>query len=226
MRIPRSHFPIGYRTQAGVIVVLALGLALSAQAQAQTLRNAGTDRAQVDLGFIGNVRNSIMLTVLGTGSTVLTNGASVGMPVHATATIDFGAFSTILRPGPATGLGYRVTLPSPGAVVAATLAAMVTYNGAPTAALTISRLSPAGGLPDLPLSDLRVASPALVSWTAGTNGAQVPDAGLPGFNLCTAAGDLTCETGKPYPHSLAVFIPDSRPAGPFTTVVVYQGTMP
>lgn len=224
MKITQVRRPSSYRTRVGGIVALTVGLAASAQAQ--TLRNSGTNSAQVDLGFIGNVRNSILVTVFGTGATVLTNGPSVGMPVHAAGTINFGSFSTLLQPPPATGLGYRVALPSPGAVVTATLDAIITYNGATTAALTVARLSPAGGLPDIPLGDLRVASPALVTWTAGTQGAPIPNPGLPAFDLCTAAGDLTCESGKPYPHSLAVFIPDSRPAGPFTTVVVYQGTMP
>lgn len=226
MRISRSHRPTSLRTRIGATFASALVLGFAASAHAQTIRNSGTANAQVDLGFIGNVRNTILVTVLGTGSTVLTNGPSVGMPVHATGTINFGSFSTLLQPPPATGLGYRVALPSPGAVVVATLDAIITYNGSATAALTVSRLSPAGGLPDIPLGDLRVASPALATWTTGTQGSAIPNPGPPAFDLCTAAGDLTCETGKPYPHSLAVFIPDSRAAGPFTTVVVYQGTMP
>lgn len=220
---------LGRRTGAKLLfvaVAIACWLGLTSAALAQMIRNSGATRAQVDLGFIGNVRNSILLTVIGTGTTVLTNSVSAAMPVHATATINFGTFNTLLRPPPATGQGFRVALPTPGAVVAATLDAMVTYNGAATATLTVSRLGVAGGLPDIPLTDLRVASPALATWTSGSDGVQVPNAGLPGYNLCTAAGDLTCQNAKAYLHSLAVFIPDSRPAGPFTTVVVYEGTMP
>ena len=206
------------------VAVLLLGL--SASAQAQTIRNSGANRAQVDLGFIGNVRNSIILTIVGTGTTTISGEVSRGMPTHASATINFGSFSTQLQPPPANGTGYRVSLPSPGAVVAATLEAMVTYNGQSTASLTVARLYAAGGVNDIPLPDLRVACPALATWTSGSQGAQVPNAGLLGYNLCTAAGDLTCQTGKPYTHSLAIFLPDTRPAGPFTTVVVYEGTMP
>ena len=199
---------------------------LAPPARAQMIRNSGTNRTQVDLGFVGNVRNSIILTIAGTGTTSISAQVSRGMPTHSSATIDFGSFSTQLQPPPGNGTGYRVALPSPGAVVAATLDAMVTYNGAVTASLTVARLNPAGGLPDIPLADLRLASPALATWTSGTQGTQVPNAGLPGFDLCLAAGDLTCQTAKAYNHSLAVFLPDTRPAGPFTTVVVYTGTMP
>jgi hypothetical protein len=206
------------------LAVLLLGL--SATAQAQTIRNSGANRAQVDLGFIGNVQGSIILTIMGTATTTIASPVTNGMPTHASGTIDFGTFTTELQPPPSNGKGFRVSLPSPGAVVAATLEAMVTYNGATAASLTVSRLvTPAGPL-DIPLADLRVASPALATWTSGAQGTQVPDAGLPGYDLCIGAGDPTCETGKLYTHNLAVFLPDSRPAGAFTTVVVYEGTMP
>jgi hypothetical protein len=208
----------------GTAVACVLGFAVPAQAQ--TIRNTGVNRTQVDLGFVGNVRNSIILTIIGTGTTTISGEQSRGMPTHASATIDFGTFSTQLQPPPSNGTGYRVALPSPGAVVAATLDAMVTYNGAATASLTVGRLMPAGGLPDVPLADLRVASPALATWTAGTQGVPVPNAGLPGYNICTAAGDLTCLNAKPYNHSIAMFLPDTRLAGPVTTAIVITGTMP
>lgn len=201
-------------------------LGLASSAQAQTIRNSGANRAQVDLGFIGNVRNSIILTILGTGTTTIASPVTSGMPAHASATIDFGTFSTELQPPPTNGQGFRVSLPSPGAVVVATLDAMITYNGASAASLSVSRLVAPVGPSDIPLSDLRVVSPALAPWTSGAQGAQVPNAGLPGYDLCIGAGDPTCETGKLYPHNLAVFLPDNRPAGAFTTVVVYEGTMP
>jgi hypothetical protein len=205
---------------------LACVLGFATPAEAQTIRNSGANNTDVDMGFIGNVRNSIILTIVGAGTTTISSSVSRAMPAHASATIDFGTFSTQLQPPPSNGTGYRVTLPTPGAVVVASLDAMVTYNGATTASLTVARLVAAGGLPDIPLSDLRVASPAFAPWTAGTQGTQVPNASLPGYDVCTAAGDTTCQTGNPYQHNLAVFVPDSRPAGPFTTAVVYTGTMP
>ena len=226
-----SLYPTNARSQARARRTLFVGaivfvVGVSSSAQAQTIRNSGTNSADVDLGFIGNVRDSIILTIIGTGTTTLTGMASQAMPTHASATVDFGTFSTQLNPAPSNGEGYRVTLPSPGAVVTATLEAMVTYNGATTASLTVGRLVAAGGLPDIPLADLRVASPALATWTSGLQGTQVPDASSPGYDICIAAGDTTCQTGVAYTHDLAVFLPDSRPSGQFTTVVLYQGTMP
>lgn len=194
-------------------------------ARAQTIRNSGLNDAQVDLGFQGNVRNSVILTVIGTASTVLTGDPPTAMPAHAQGRVDFGSFTTMV-PMPATGTGYRVALPSPGAIVVATLDAMITYNGATTASITVGRLNPVGGVTDVPAADLRVASPAIAPWTAGTQGAQIPLSGMPGLNICTAAGDLTCQNGVPYTHNLAIFLPDTRPAGAFSTVVVYTGAMP
>lgn len=180
----------------------------------------------MNLGFTGIVRNSIMLTITGTGTTTVTAQTNAISPAVASGTIAFGNFSTLLQPPPTNGSAYRVALPTPGAVIAATLDAIVTYNGAPTASIGVARRVLAGGAPDVPLANLRVASPALASWTSGAQGAQVPDAGSLGYNICTAAGDLTCVNGKPYNHSLAVFVPDTQPAGAFSTTVVYTGTMP
>jgi hypothetical protein len=212
------------RILCGGAMAFAFGIAVPAQAQ--VISSGGTTRADVQLGFIGTVRNSIMLTITGTGSTEINPATSAIMPTHAAGTINFGTFNTRLQPGPTNGQGYRVNLPAPGAVVAATLDAMLTYNGAATATMTVRRLNPVAGPPDVPLADLRVAAPALVTWSAGTDGAQVPAANQPGYNLCTSSGDATCINEKPYPHSLAVFLPDSRSAGAFTTVVLYDGTMP
>jgi hypothetical protein len=221
-----NDFRIIERARQTAAFLLALAVASPAVANAQTITNSGANRTQVNLGFTGIVRNSVMLTVTGAGTTTITGSTSATMPVRATGTVDFGSFSTLLNPPPANASASRVALPSPGAVVAARLNAIITYNGAATATITVGRVSPAGGAPDVPLTSLRVASPALAFWSSGTQGTQVPDAGMPGYNLCTAAGDLTCQNGKAYTHSLAIFVPDTQKAGPFTTAVVYSGTMP
>jgi len=148
------------------------------------------------------------------------------MPTHAQGTIDFGTFSTLLQPPPANGAAYRVALPAPGAVVVATLDAFIDYNGSATASLSVGRRSAAGAPPDVPLANLRVASPSLGAWTSGSQGAQVPDFGQPAHNLCTATGDATCLAAKSYVHDLAIYLPDTQAAGPFSTVVLYTGTMP
>lgn len=205
---------------------MVLLLALRATASAQVISNGGASRAPVQLGFTGTVRNSIMMTIVGTGTTSLDPATSAIMPTRAAGTIDFGTFNTRLQPGPSKGQGYRVSLPAPGAVVAATLEAMLTYNGATTATLTVARANPIVGPSDLPLTHLRVSAPAPVVWTTGVDGTQVPAAGQPGFDLCLSSGDATCLSEKPYSHSLALYLPDSHPAGAFTTVILYEGTMP
>jgi hypothetical protein len=195
----------------------------SAQAQEAP---GGTHRGPGPIGIGGRLVNQVMLVVSGSGSTALSGTSMAHGPGRQVGTVDFGSFSTVLQPGPTNGQGFRVSLPAAGVVVSATLSATIFYHGSPTATITVSRQIPAGPLPDLPLSGLRIASPARGAWSSGLQGTQVPDAGLPGFNPCQAAGDLTCFSGKPYRHSLALFLPDTRPAGPFHTTILYSGTVP
>ncbi len=208
------------------VVFLMGAVALSGGARAQTIHNSGVNNTQVRLGFTGMVTNSVLMTIVGFGTTNLNSGNSTAMPTHAQGTINFGTFSTLLQPPPVNGTGYRVALPMPGAVVVATLNATIDYNGNTTASLSVGRRSPAGSAPDVPLANLRVSSPARASWSSGVQGTQVPDFGLPAYNLCTATGDTTCLAAKSYVHDIAVYIPDSQAAGPFSTVVLYTGTMP
>jgi hypothetical protein len=209
-----------------VCLPLLLAVAWPSSAQAQTIQNSGANQTQVRLGFVGIVTNSVLISIVGFGTTTFNSTASAAMPTHARATINFGSFTTLLQPPPANGTGHRVLLPAPGAVVVATLDAFIDYNGAAAASLTVGRAAAAGAPPDVPLANLRVASPSRATWTAGNQGVQIPNFGLPGFNICTATGDTTCIATKSYLHDLAVYVPDSQVAGPFSTVVLYTGTMP
>jgi len=209
-----------------VIVFLLAAVAVPGRVQAQTIKNSGLNNTQVRLGFTGIVTNSVLISIVGFGTTNFNSTNSSAMPTHAQGTINFGTFSTLLQPPPLNGTGYRVALPAPGAVVVAKLDATIDYNGNTTASLTVGRRSAAGGAPDVPLANLRVASPGLANWTSGSQGVQVPNFGLPAYNICTATGDTTCLAAKSYVHDLAVYIPDSQVAGPFSTVVLYTGTMP
>jgi hypothetical protein len=205
---------------------MLLAAALPSVAQAQTITNAGANQTQVRLGFVGAVANSVLINIVGFGTTTLSSSSSAAMPTHAQGSINFGTFSTLLQPPPTNGTGHRVLLPAPGAVVVATLDAVIDYNGATTATLAVGRRSAAGGPPDVPLANLRVASPSLAIWSSGSQGVQVPNFGQPAYNLCTATGDTTCIAAKSYVHDLAVYVPDTQAAGPFTTTILYTGTMP
>jgi len=208
---------------AAILLLFAVGFPTIVRAQ--TIQSGSANQTQVRLGFIGTVSNSVVMTVMGMGTTTV-NGGTAAMPTHAQGTIDFGTFSTMLQPAPANGTAYRVALPAPGAVLVATVDAVIDYNGYTTGSLTVGRRSAAGAAPDVPLANLRVASPSLGSWTSGNQGAQVPDFGLPGYDLCTAQGDATCAATKSYVHDLAIYIPDTQAAGPFSTVILYTGTVP
>ena len=205
---------------------LVFASASSSAARAQTIQNSGANQTQVRLGFNGIVANSVLINIVGFGTTTFNSTSNSAMPIHAQGTINFGTFSTLLQPPPANGNGYRVALPAPGAIVVATLDATIDYNGAATASITVGRRSAAGAAPDVPLANLRVASPSLGAWTSGGQGVQVPNFGLPAFNICTATGDATCLAAKSYVHDLAIYIPDTQAAGPFSTILLYTGTMP
>jgi hypothetical protein len=216
------------RWAAAAIAACALTVGLASRAQAQAVVNSDTapGDTSVQVGFNGIVDSSIQLTIVGTGPTTLSNIVSALAPTHASATINFGSFTTLAPWLANNANGYRTTSGTDGAIVAARLLASVTYNGASTASILLGRAVPAGAAPDVPLANLRVASPPLATWTAGTNGTQIPDAGQLGYDLCVAAGDATCQNGLDYPHQLAVFVPDGQVGGAFTTVVVYTGTAP
>ena len=206
--------------------LLTFALIAPSNTRAQTIQNHGVNQAQVRLGFVGMVTNSVLISIVGSGTTTLSNPQDATMPTQAQATIDFGTFTSLLQPPPANGTGYRVLLPAPGAVLVATFEAFIDYNGATTASLTVGRAAPAGGPPDVPLGNLRVASPSLVSWSAGDQGVAVPNLGQPAFDICTATGDATCIAAKSYVHDLAIYLPDAQAAGPFSVTTLYTGTMP
>ena len=204
------------------LVCLTSGLALG-----QTAQNSSTTGAtNVQIQFNGTISTTVMLTVTGGGPTTLTGTTSAIAPAAALGTVDFGTFTTTQPLTAINSSRYRTSVGPPGAVVAATLVATIIYNGSATGSILVARKLPAAGLPDVPLANLRLASPSLASWNAGTQGTMVPNAGGAGFNICTAAGDPTCINDKSYTHQLAVFVPDAQVSGPFSTAVVYTATSP
>jgi hypothetical protein len=189
------------------------------------LRAVDPAQPNLEVSFNGIIESSIQMVIVGTGNTSITATAIAAQPIHSAGTIDFGAFTTTQPQFVANADGYRITGATPGAIVAAKLMATVTYNGATTASMTVERLVLAGGGGDVPLANLRIASPALATWPDFTGGVEVPDAGQPGYDLCQAQ-DVTCTSATPYEHQLAVWLPDSQLSGPFSTVVLYSATTP
>ncbi len=206
--------------------MIALSVLVPALASAQIIRNQAPAAPNLQIQFNGTISTTVMLTITGGGPTTLAGTTTAIAPARAQGTIDFGSFSTLQPLAATNARRFRTTGGTPGAVIAATLVATVLYNGNPTASITVARKVVAAGLPDVPLANLRVSSPMLAVWSAGTNGTMVPNAGFAGIDVCRMAGDATCVNDKPYTHDLAVFLPDTQVSGPFSTTVVYSSTSP
>lgn len=208
---------------AATIVALTSGAALG-----QTVTNVGDTQTGVNITFTGIIQSSVALTLTGKDLTTL-SGTANAVNDPATGTVDFGSFSVL---GPLTVTNGQITRTSSGTsgvLVIADLIATLVYQGTTTGTILVTRASAAGAPPDVPLANLRIASPPLplAAWTSETSGTQVPDASAPGFSLCTANGrDTTCQDAVAYDHQLAVFVPQTQPAGDFSTVVLYSGTAP
>jgi hypothetical protein len=102
------------------------------------------------------------------------------------------------------------------------LTAELVYNGLALGAdMTIERATDFGTVLTDDVADLYYGSAAQTWLVNGTDGTAIPDptAAAP-INVCGGA----CASGAAQAHQLAVFIPDSRGAGSFTTVVTYTGT--
>jgi hypothetical protein len=215
------------RRPAALLGSLALVAILGVpSANAQTIKKSGSPSTNVQLGFAGLVSTSVQLSIVGSGPTTLSSTTSTIAPTPAAGTINFGSFNALQPSGATNANFFRISSGTTGAVIAASLIATLVYNGSTTGSVTVARKNAAGGPPDVPLANLRIASPPLASWTSGSQGTQVPNAGSPGLDICQASGAATCANNTPYRHQLAVFVPDSQPTGAFTTVVVYTGVSP
>lgn len=204
----------------GALVVLMS----SASALAQTATGVGIAGAGnggiVEIDVRGTVVSSVSLNVTGAPGTVLSGTSSATSPTAAVGTLDFGSFST-QTPSAANNTTFAGrTAANTGAIVAGSLTATLTYSGALTGSITVQRKTiPVVGTSDIQAGNLRVASPALASWTAATDGTAV---GNPGTTTDICSGSCTSGTG--YTHQLAVYIPDTQAFGLFTSVVTYTGT--
>ncbi|MFN0063531.1 MAG: hypothetical protein ACKVPX_13565 [Myxococcaceae bacterium] len=206
--------------------VVAITALCSMGALAQTATGSGTAGAgnggQVEITITGVVTSSVSLDIVGTGTTALAGTTSGANPVAGTGTLDFGTFST-QNAAAATNTSFagRTAL-NDGAIVAGSLSATLTFNGATTGTVTVARQAAAGALPDVPAGNLAVATPALAGWTAITDGTAIPNPGT-SVDVCTGVAGA-CNSGQAYVHELAVFVPDTQAAGAFSTVVTYTGT--
>jgi hypothetical protein len=210
------------------LILISALILVAGSASAQVATGVGTAGAGngplVDITISGTVTSAVSLSVTGAGATALSSTTSPASG-PGTGTVAFGSFSA-QNPSAATNADFagRTTSGTTGALVAAKLSATLNYSGATTGTVTLARKNAQGALPDIPAASLRVASPALASWAASTDGTQVPASGAAGYNICTGAPGTNCVNGTAYVHNLTVFVPDTQAAGPFSTVVEYTGT--
>lgn len=203
-----------------------------------TVGASGTG-AEVDITLTGNVTSAVQLSVTtGTGTPKFTayNSPATGA---ATATLDFGTFTTAdgaagsfmpikTRATDAAGKG--------GAAVAGTLSATITFSGATKGSVQIARASLAPSsytgntttAGDVPANDLRWADATAGSavWatpftTGNTNNVNDPGSAT---ELCPNPTTTGCTSPTTLNTNIGVFVPDSQPAGLFSTVVVYTAT--
>ncbi|MFN0063532.1 MAG: hypothetical protein ACKVPX_13570 [Myxococcaceae bacterium] len=207
-------------------ILFALLLSLSGVARAQIVSSGGSSPQDLQIQFNGIISTTVMINVSGAGPTTLTGTTTALQPTRAVGTIDLGTFNSVLPGSSVNCDAYRASSGTPGAILAASMLATVTYNGSTTASVTVMRRNPVGALPDIPLANLRVSSPGLPAWSTGTDGTAVPSSAGPGLDICTLAGDPTCVNGVGYLHQLAVFVPDTQLSGPFSTTVLYTATSP
>lgn len=217
------------------MVLVAILLLPVRPSLAQTVQSTGAN-AGLDVTLRGTITSSIAISV--TGSVDQNGGRTTNITGSGpTGVVDFGTYDL---PGPLTnGDKHRVNSNPKGNYLVATLTVMTTFSGGGTtnAAVDIQRANPCGGPPDvscagngslfyakmLPRRPNQKASWPKWSRYPETNpGVFV----MPLSTYVPGTGNLDnlMQNGDSMDHQVAVWIPDSLPAGAFSTVVTYTAT--
>jgi hypothetical protein len=203
---------------------------------AQTVESRGSTKAAADLDLGGTIVSSVSITVNGSidqngGATTTITGAGVQ------GVVDFGTYDLA---GPlANGEKQRVNSNPKGNYLVATLRVTATFTGggAANAAVDIQRTNPCGGAPDVSCAgsgslfyakmtprrpNQRASWPKWSRYPETNPGVFV----MPISTYVPGTGNLDnlMASGDSMDHQVAVWIPDSLPAGPFSTLVTYTIT--
>ncbi|MBN2576683.1 MAG: hypothetical protein JXP73_19110 [Deltaproteobacteria bacterium] len=185
---------------------------------------------------MGTITSAIAIEVTGS---IDQNGGQV-TTVTGTGTqgvVDFGTYDL---PGPlANGEKHRVNSNPKGNYLVATLQVTTWFSGggSMTAAVDIQRANPCGGPPDVSCAgsgslfyakmvprkpNQKASWPKWKSYPETNPGVFV----MPLSTYVPGAGNLDnlMGNGDAMDHQVAVWIPDSLPPGPFSTVVTYTAT--
>lgn len=220
-----------------MLPALAAALLLLPSAAHAQIVTARGNPATTQITFTGELTSAVELVITGStdsngnDQTELTGSGAAGV-------VNFGIYN--LATPLLTGEKNRTTSGTPGTYLVATLRAQVfTSGGHGGAVIDIARTFPYQGPPDVPqqnlffafwgIGNIRIRNTQLwwPNWTRYPNifssiaVFEVPPAGtVPGGgNL-----DPGLQSGDFIDHQIAVWIPDSQPAGPFSTTVTYTAT--
>lgn len=206
------------------------------QGAAQTVESRGAGVAAGDIALRGTIVSSVAITVTGSidqssGAVTTITGAGVQ------GVVDFGTYDLA---GPlANGEKQRVPTNPRGNYLIATLrvTTVFTGGGSPTAAVDIQRTNPCGGPPDVSCAgsgslfyakmtprkpNQRASWPKWMRYPETNAGVSV----MPLSTYVPGTGNLDnlMANGDSMDHQVAVWIPDSQPAGAFSTLVTYTVT--
>jgi hypothetical protein len=219
---------------------IAAGLLLPARQSSAQVTSRGTNTGAVDMTLSGTITSSITISV--TGSVDLQGGvATVVTGNGIQGVVNFGTYN--LAGLPLTGDKQAVNAGNggPGNYLIATLTAATTFSGGGTmqAALDIQRTNACGPAPDIACGapgrffyarmasrkpNQKVSWPTWKKYPDARYGASVFD--MPLSTYIPGAGNLDnlMLNGDTVDHQVSIWIPNSLPAGPFSTMVTYTAT--
>ena len=217
-----------------------MGLLLPARQSAAQVASHGTNTGAVDMTLSGTIGSSITISV--TGSLDLADGATTVVTGNGIqGVVNFGTYNL---GGPLlTGDKQSVTLANggPGSYLIATLTVQTTFsgNGSAKAAVDIQRTNACGPAPDIACGapgrfffakqvprkpNQKVMWPTWKKFPDTRYGSSVFD--MPDAAYVPGSGNIDNQmlNGDTMDHQVAIWIPNSLPAGPFSTMVTYTAT--
>jgi hypothetical protein len=220
-----------------LLAVVAVWAPGRATAQVTSRGGSTSQPTQVNVTLAGDVTTSVKLQIDGSVD-LATNVPTVVNGAGTSGIVNFGTYnvaSPLL-----TGEKHRSnTLPNRGTYLVATLTVTVTLTGGlTTATVDVQRSNPIAGPPDVAAGRLLVALPSggqknqKLSWPRWSKfpeqrfGSTVFD--VPPSTYVPGAGNLDAAmvNGDSLDHQIGIWVPDSQPAAPFSTLVTYTATAP
>jgi hypothetical protein len=221
-----------------VCAALLGGLLLPIRQSAAQITARGSSQGLVDLTLTGTVTSSIAISV--TGSVDLQRGVATVITGNGVqGVVNFGTYN--LAGMPLTGDKQTVPIAGggPGSYLVATLTVRTTFSGGGSmqAAVDIQRTNPCGPAPDIACGspgrlfyavqgtrNIKVFWPLWANYPRLGYGATVFD--VPDSTYVPGAGNINnlMLSGDTIDHQVAIWIPNSAPAGAFSTMVTYTAT--